>query len=193
MQLKVAEIAAQSMPPSFLARRSLATARKDMRTSRRRAHCCGATLPTPCACCAMSPDSLDSRSPIERSDGQQHRQRRWRDVHAISSHVVMNWDVPVENFGRAEFGMPRTRRIRCFKPRGSERNAARNGVRILMTKRHQGRTAVISGAASGIGEASAVRLAEEGARIVIADRDKADQTLNRSRASAARRPRSAAT
>jgi NAD(P)-dependent dehydrogenase (short-subunit alcohol dehydrogenase family) len=46
-----------------------------------------------------------------------------------------------------------------------------------MTKRHQGRTAVISGAASGIGQASAVRLAEEGARIVIADRDKADQTL----------------
>jgi NAD(P)-dependent dehydrogenase (short-subunit alcohol dehydrogenase family) len=46
-----------------------------------------------------------------------------------------------------------------------------------MTKRHQGRTAVISGAASGIGQASAVRLAEEGARIVIADRDTADQTL----------------
>ncbi len=46
-----------------------------------------------------------------------------------------------------------------------------------MTKRHQGRTAIISGAASGIGQASAVRLAEEGARIVIADRDKAEKTL----------------
>jgi NAD(P)-dependent dehydrogenase (short-subunit alcohol dehydrogenase family) len=46
-----------------------------------------------------------------------------------------------------------------------------------MTKRHQGRTAVVSGAASGIGLASAVRLAEEGARIVIADRAKADETL----------------
>jgi len=46
-----------------------------------------------------------------------------------------------------------------------------------MTKRHQGRTAVISGAASGIGQAAAVRLAEEGARIVIADRDKAEATL----------------
>ena len=33
-------------------------------------------------------------------------QRCWRDVHAISSHVVMNWDVPAENFGRAEFGLP---------------------------------------------------------------------------------------
>jgi hypothetical protein len=33
-------------------------------------------------------------------------QRCWRDVHAISSHVVMNWDVPAENFGRAEFGQP---------------------------------------------------------------------------------------
>ena len=32
-------------------------------------------------------------------------QRCWRDVHAISSHVVMNWDVPAENFGRTEFGL----------------------------------------------------------------------------------------
>ena len=33
-------------------------------------------------------------------------QRAWRDVHTISSHVVMNWDVPAENFGRSEFGLP---------------------------------------------------------------------------------------
>jgi len=46
-----------------------------------------------------------------------------------------------------------------------------------MTKRHQGRTVVISGAAAGIGQASAVRLAEEGADIVIADRDQADETM----------------
>jgi (S)-1-phenylethanol dehydrogenase len=46
-----------------------------------------------------------------------------------------------------------------------------------MTKRHQGKTAVISGAASGIGQASAVRLAEEGADIIVADRDKAEKTL----------------
>jgi NAD(P)-dependent dehydrogenase (short-subunit alcohol dehydrogenase family) len=46
-----------------------------------------------------------------------------------------------------------------------------------MAKRHQGKTAVISGAASGIGQASAVRLAEEGARVVIADRAKAQETL----------------
>jgi alkylation response protein AidB-like acyl-CoA dehydrogenase len=32
-------------------------------------------------------------------------QRCWRDVLAISSHVVMNWDVPAENFGRMEFGL----------------------------------------------------------------------------------------
>jgi NAD(P)-dependent dehydrogenase (short-subunit alcohol dehydrogenase family) len=44
-------------------------------------------------------------------------------------------------------------------------------------KRHQGKTAVITGAASGIGQASAVRLAQEGARVVIADRDGADETL----------------
>ena len=46
-----------------------------------------------------------------------------------------------------------------------------------MTKRLAGKTAVISGAASGIGQASAVRLAEDGATIFIADRAKADQTL----------------
>jgi NAD(P)-dependent dehydrogenase (short-subunit alcohol dehydrogenase family) len=46
-----------------------------------------------------------------------------------------------------------------------------------MTKRHEGRTAIISGAASGIGQASAIRLAKEGAEIIIADRDKAKKTL----------------
>ena len=51
-----------------------------------------------------------------------------------------------------------------------------------MTKRHQGKTIVISGAASGIGQASAIRLAEEGAQIVIADRAKADDTLQKIKA-----------
>ena len=32
-------------------------------------------------------------------------QRCWRDVHAISSHVVMNFDVAGENFGRRAFGL----------------------------------------------------------------------------------------
>jgi NAD(P)-dependent dehydrogenase (short-subunit alcohol dehydrogenase family) len=47
-----------------------------------------------------------------------------------------------------------------------------------MTRTHDGRIAVISGAASGIGQASAVRLATEGARIVVADRENAKQTLD---------------
>jgi len=46
-----------------------------------------------------------------------------------------------------------------------------------MAKRHHSRIALISGAASGIGQASAVRLAQEGAQIVIADRVPADATL----------------
>lgn len=46
-----------------------------------------------------------------------------------------------------------------------------------MAKRHEGKTAVVSGAASGIGQAAAVRLAEEGASIVIVDRAKAEKTL----------------
>ncbi len=46
-----------------------------------------------------------------------------------------------------------------------------------MAKKHEGRTAIVSGAASGIGQAAAVRLAQEGAQIVVADRDDADATL----------------
>jgi NAD(P)-dependent dehydrogenase (short-subunit alcohol dehydrogenase family) len=46
-----------------------------------------------------------------------------------------------------------------------------------VARRHEGRTAVISGAAAGIGQAAAVRLAAEGARIVIADRNQAQETL----------------
>jgi NAD(P)-dependent dehydrogenase (short-subunit alcohol dehydrogenase family) len=49
-----------------------------------------------------------------------------------------------------------------------------------MTRTHHGRIAVISGAASGIGQASAERLAEEGARIVVADRENAKQTSSAS-------------
>src|SRR5690242_724954 len=47
-----------------------------------------------------------------------------------------------------------------------------------MAGKHEGRTAVISGAASGIGQGVAIRLAQEGARVVIADRDGADKTLD---------------
>jgi len=50
-------------------------------------------------------------------------------------------------------------------------------MRNAMAKRHEGRTAIISGAASGIGQASAIQLAKEGADIIIADRDKAEKTL----------------
>jgi len=46
-----------------------------------------------------------------------------------------------------------------------------------VTKRHEGKTAVVSGAAAGIGQASAVRLAEEGANVIIADRADAQETL----------------
>src|SRR6478672_10866601 len=47
-----------------------------------------------------------------------------------------------------------------------------------MSRMHHGRIAVVSGAASGIGQASAVRLANEGARVVVADLAYAQQTLN---------------
>jgi NAD(P)-dependent dehydrogenase (short-subunit alcohol dehydrogenase family) len=46
-----------------------------------------------------------------------------------------------------------------------------------VTKRFAGKTVVISGAAAGIGQAAAVRFAQEGARIVVADRAAADNTI----------------
>jgi 3-oxoacyl-[acyl-carrier protein] reductase/(S)-1-phenylethanol dehydrogenase len=44
-------------------------------------------------------------------------------------------------------------------------------------KAHDGKLVVISGAAAGIGQAIAVRLAQEGAQIVAVDRDPAAETL----------------
>ena len=46
-----------------------------------------------------------------------------------------------------------------------------------MTKKHDGRIAIVSGASSGIGQAAAVRLAEDGCEVVIADRASAEETL----------------
>jgi NAD(P)-dependent dehydrogenase (short-subunit alcohol dehydrogenase family) len=43
-----------------------------------------------------------------------------------------------------------------------------------MTRRHEGKVAVITGAASGIGRAFAARLASEGAHVVVADRSSAE-------------------
>ena len=47
-----------------------------------------------------------------------------------------------------------------------------------MTKSHEGRTVVISGAAAGIGQALAERLARDGARIVVADLNDAAETIS---------------
>jgi 3-hydroxy-9,10-secoandrosta-1,3,5(10)-triene-9,17-dione monooxygenase len=106
VQLKVAEIGAQIDAAELLARRSLATARKDYS---------GMTLETRTLlrrdmtyAMRMLRDAMDSLIKISGSSGlmaNNSAQRCWRDVHAISSHVVMNWDVPAENFGRSEFGL----------------------------------------------------------------------------------------
>jgi 3-hydroxy-9,10-secoandrosta-1,3,5(10)-triene-9,17-dione monooxygenase len=106
VQIKVAEIAAQIDAAELLARRCLATARKDYpgmsietRTLIRRDY--GYAMKT-------LRDAMDALMKISGSSGLMEGnsvQRCWRDVHAISSHVVMNWDVPAENFGRMEFGL----------------------------------------------------------------------------------------
>ena len=106
VQIKVAEVGAQIDAAELLARRSFETARSDYtgisiekRALLRRDWTYAMRLLR---------DAMDSLIKISGSSGLMEEnsiQRCWRDVHAISSHVVMNWDVPAENFGRMEFGL----------------------------------------------------------------------------------------
>jgi 3-hydroxy-9,10-secoandrosta-1,3,5(10)-triene-9,17-dione monooxygenase len=107
VQIRVAEIAAQIDAAELLARRAFATARADY---------AGMSLATRTLlrrdftyAVRSLRDALDDLIKLSGSSGlldDNPVQRCWRDAHAISSHVVMNWDVPAENFGRSEFGLP---------------------------------------------------------------------------------------
>jgi 3-hydroxy-9,10-secoandrosta-1,3,5(10)-triene-9,17-dione monooxygenase len=107
VQIRVAEIAAQIDAAELLARRAFALARQDYsgmslqtRTLLRRDFTYAVRIIR---------EAMDDLVKISGSSGlmdDNSIQRCWRDVHAISSHVVMNWDVPAENFGRMEFGLP---------------------------------------------------------------------------------------
>jgi alkylation response protein AidB-like acyl-CoA dehydrogenase len=107
VQIRIAEIAAQIDAAELLARRAFVTARQDYS---------GMTLETRTLlrrdftyAVRMLREAMDELVKISGSSGLMDSnsiQRCWRDVHAISSHVVMNWDVPAENFGRMEFGLP---------------------------------------------------------------------------------------
>jgi 3-hydroxy-9,10-secoandrosta-1,3,5(10)-triene-9,17-dione monooxygenase len=106
VQLRIAEIAVQIDAAELLARRALATARADY---------AGMTIETRTLlrrdfvyAVRMLREAMDDLIKISGSSGLMDNntlQRCWRDIHAISSHVVMNWDVPAENFGRMEFGL----------------------------------------------------------------------------------------
>jgi 3-hydroxy-9,10-secoandrosta-1,3,5(10)-triene-9,17-dione monooxygenase len=106
VQIRIAEIAAQIDAAELFARRAFATARKDYsgmsietRTLLRRDFTYAVR---------MVREAMDDLVKISGSSGLMDNnsvQRCWRDVHAISSHVVMNWDVPAENFGRMELGL----------------------------------------------------------------------------------------
>jgi len=107
VQIKVAEIGAQIDAAELLVRQSLATARKDYT---------GMTMETRTLlrrdfthAMRLLRDASEELIKISGSSGlmdSNSAQRCWRDVHAICSHVVMNWDVPAENFGRNAFGLP---------------------------------------------------------------------------------------
>jgi alkylation response protein AidB-like acyl-CoA dehydrogenase len=106
VQIRIAEIAAQIDAAELLARRAFATARADYT---------GMSIETRMLlrrdftyAVRILREAMDDLVKISGSSGlmdDNSVQRCWRDVHAISSHVVMNWDVPAENFGRMEFGL----------------------------------------------------------------------------------------
>ncbi|HEX4041413.1 MAG TPA: acyl-CoA dehydrogenase family protein [Xanthobacteraceae bacterium] len=107
VQIRIAEIAAQIDAAELLARRAFALARADY---------AGMSLQTRTLlrrdftfAVRSLRDAMEELIKISGSSGlldDNPVQRCWRDIHAISSHVVMNWDVPAENFGRTEFGLP---------------------------------------------------------------------------------------
>jgi 3-hydroxy-9,10-secoandrosta-1,3,5(10)-triene-9,17-dione monooxygenase len=107
VQIRIAEISAQIDAAELLARRAFTTARADYsgmslqtRTLLRRDFTYAVR---------SLREAMDDLIKISGSSGlldDNPVQRCWRDAHAISSHVVMNWDVPAENFGRTEFGLP---------------------------------------------------------------------------------------
>jgi 3-hydroxy-9,10-secoandrosta-1,3,5(10)-triene-9,17-dione monooxygenase len=115
VQIRIAEIAAQVDAAELLARRALATARNDyahitleQRILLRRDFTYAMK---------MLRKAMDELIQISGSSGLLDAnavQRCWRDVHAISSHVVMSWDVAAENFGRVAFGLGRNEAYPMF-------------------------------------------------------------------------------
>ena len=115
VQIRVAEIAAQIDAADLLARRCFAIARADYT---------GVTLEQRLLlrrdftyAMRMVRAAMDDLIKISGSSGLRDDnsvQRCWRDVHAISSHVVMNFDVAAENFGRVEFGLGRNEAYPMF-------------------------------------------------------------------------------
>ncbi len=106
LQLKLAELAAQIDAAELLARRALATARKDYSGMSMETR---VLLRRDFAYAIRSlREALDELMKLSGSSGLMDGnpvQRCWRDATAIASHVVMNWDVPAENFGRMELGL----------------------------------------------------------------------------------------
>ena len=115
VQIRVAEIAAQIDAAELLARRCFQIAREDYtkvtlehRLLLRRDFTYAMR---------MVRSAMDDLIKISGSSGLRDDnsvQRCWRDVHAISSHVVMNFDVAAENFGRVEFGLGRNEAYPMF-------------------------------------------------------------------------------
>jgi 3-hydroxy-9,10-secoandrosta-1,3,5(10)-triene-9,17-dione monooxygenase len=115
VQIAIAEIGAQIDTAELLARRCLAIARADYT---------GMTMENRILvrrdwtyAMRQLRAAMDSLIRISGSSGLMDDnpvQRCWRDVHAISSHIVMNWDVPAENFGRTQFGLGRNEAYPAF-------------------------------------------------------------------------------
>jgi len=115
IQIALADISAQIDAAELLARRALATARRDYS---------GMTMETRVLlrrdftyAIRLLREAMDKLMHMTGASGFMDAnpvQRCWRDVHAIASHVVMNWDVPAENFGRMELGLGRNEAYPAF-------------------------------------------------------------------------------
>src|ERR1700726_2558341 len=115
VQIRVAEIAAQIDAAELLARRCFTIAREDYtRVTLEQRLLLRRDFTYAMRMVRAAMDDLIKISGSSGLRGDNSLQGFWRGVHAISAHVVMNFDVAAENFGRVELGLGRNEAYPMF-------------------------------------------------------------------------------